>query len=154
MSSSARLALAVVLGVLLILGTTVTFAALALHRDDSVRVDVHETEGGRIALRIPVSLVKAAVAFTPPSLRREIVSELDGVNPQLPALRAACGELERCADGVLLEVAEGGDRIQVAKAGGALQVRVRSGGDSIRISIPLGAVRFTLDALGELGDES
>ena len=71
MSARARLFLAVLAGVVLIVATTATFAAVAVMRDGNIEVEVRGDGGQDFSMTVPASLVralkfqKAAFSFLP-----------------------------------------------------------------------------------------
>jgi hypothetical protein len=149
MSPRARLALAVVAGLALIVATSVVFAAVAVYHDGTVAVDVRNEEG-TLSLRLPASLVRAAAACVPSGLRGTISSDLGEARSFLPALRAACQSLSRSADGVLVEVVDSGESVRVIKRGRVVVVDVAADDATVRVSVPLSAFEDVVAAVERL----
>lgn len=150
MSGGARLFLLVVAGIVLIVGTTAAFAAVAVLRDGTVSVDVHEAGGTQISLAIPASFVRAALALAPTVSSHEMEAAMAEVRPHWPLVREACARLARCPDGVLVEVEGRDEHVVVAKEGGDLVVHVQDGQDRVDVRVPASAVEDAVEAVGRI----
>ena len=151
MSARARLFLAVLAGIVLVLGTTAAFAAVAVLKDGTLEVEVREQGGTNLSLAVPASLVRAALAFAPAVHSSEMEEAMAEVRPHWPLVREVCNQLDRLPDGVFVEV-EGaaGEHVVVAKEGGDLVVRVRDGADRVNVRVPASAVQAAVDAVGRM----
>jgi hypothetical protein len=151
MSGRARLFLAVLAGIVLVLGTTAAFAAVAVMKDGTIEVDVHDHQGTNVSLAVPASLVRAALAFAPAVHAPAMDETLAEVRPHWPLVREACQQLENLPDGVFVEVnGAGGEHVVIAKEGGDLVVRVRDGEDRVNVRVPASAVQDAVDAVGRM----
>jgi hypothetical protein len=151
MSGRARLFLAVLAGVVLVVGTTAAFATVAVMRDGNIEVDVRGEDGDNFSLTVPASLVRAALTFAPTVHGEQIDTAMAEVRPHWPLVRAACAQLAQLPDGVLVEVKEGdGGHVVVAKQDGDLVVRVQDGGGRVRVRVPASALEDAVDAVGRM----
>ena len=90
MSGRARLFLAVVAGIVLVVGTTAAFAAVAVMKDGTIEVDVHDHDGTNLSLAVPASLVRAALTFAPAVHAPGMEEAMAEVRPHWPLI---CGVL-------------------------------------------------------------
>jgi hypothetical protein len=151
MSASARLLLAVVAGVVLVVGTTAAFATVAVIRDGNIEVEVQGDGQGSFSMTVPASLVRAALTFAPTVRGTEFDAAMAEVRPHWPLVRAACAQLAELPDGVLVEVKEGnGGHVVVAKQDGDLVVRVQDGGGRVRVRVPAATLQDAVDAVGRM----
>ena len=151
MSASGRLLLAVVAGVLLVIGTTAAFAAMVVIHDGSIEVEVHGDDGEDLSLTVPASLVRAALTFAPSVHGTEMDAAMAEVRPHWPLVRALAKEMEKLPDGVLVEVKGGdGGQVIVAKQDGDLVVRVQDGRERVRVRVPAATVQDAVDAVGRM----
>lgn len=151
MSPRARLLLAVLAGVVLIVATTATFAAVAVMRDGNIEVEVRGDGGQDFSMTVPASLVRAALTFAPTMHGTEIDAAMDEVRPHWPLVRAACAQLRDIPDGVLVEVKEGdGGHVVVAKQDGDLVIRVQDGGGRVRVRVPAATLEDAVEAVGRM----
>jgi hypothetical protein len=150
MSRNAKIAL-VVVGILMLLGAGLVFAAGAKVYHDgvlTVRVEEKEENGVSFTLPVPVTLVKAGLGFIP---ERELEQVRREIGPWMPAITALCEELARIPDGPLVEVDGPGETVRIVKRGGALIVDVDTECESVYVSIPLGAVLSIVQKIGSTG---
>lgn len=151
MSGRARLFLAVLAGIVLVLGTTAAFAAVAVMQDGTVEVEVQDHGGTNVSIAVPVSIVRAALHFAPAVHAPGMEEAMAEVRPHWPLVREVCRELQRLPDGVLVEVeGAGGEHVVVAKEDGDLVVRVRDGADRVNVRVPAAAVEDAVDAVGRM----
>jgi hypothetical protein len=151
MSGRARLLLAVLAGIVLVVGTTVTFAAVAVLKDGTIDVEVRDEDGTHFALAVPASLVHAALSLTPVVHDPEMDAAMAQVRPHWPLVRKICAQLQELPDGVLVEVNGGrGEHVLVAKEGGDLVIRVQDDGDRVRVRVPAQAVEDAVNAVGRI----
>lgn len=140
MRSGERLALAVVLGLCVLVGGTAGATAYAWHRAGSVRIAIHETApgGDDFSLRLPGLLVNAAIALCP--LPADV--ELNARRADLaPVLRAAATRLASLPDSVLVDVKNDGGTIRIEKSGPDLVIRIVSPMERVEVAVPLESVR-------------
>jgi hypothetical protein len=151
MSARTRLFLAVLAGVLLVLGTSAAFATVAVIRDGSIEVEVQGGDGGDLSLTGPASRVRAARTFAARVHGADLDQAMAEVRPHWPLVRAACKQLRDLPDGVLVEVKEGnGGHVVVAKQDGDLVVRVQDGSGRVRVRVPAATVQDAVDAVGRM----
>ena len=139
MRSGERLALAVILGLCVLVCGTVGATAYAWHRAGSVRIAIHETGpgGDDFSLRIPGLLVNAAIAFCPVPADADLNARLLDL---APALRAVASRLATLPDVVLIDVKNDGGTVRVEKSGQDLVIRVVSPAEHVEIAVPIGSV--------------
>jgi hypothetical protein len=150
MSARARLFLLVIAGIVLVIGTTTAFAAVAVLKDGTVSVEVHEAGGSQLSLSIPASLVRAALTLTPTVHSTEMEAAMVEIRPHWPLVREACARLAGCPDGVLVEVEGRDEHVIVAKEHGDLVVRVRDGENRVDVRVPASAVEDAVQAVGRI----
>jgi len=151
MSARARLFLAVLAGVVLIVATTATFAAVAVMRDGNIEVEVRGDGGQDFSMTVPASLVRAALTFAPTMHGTELDAAMAEVRPHWPLVRAACAQLAEIPDGVLVEVKEGdGGHVLVAKQDGDLVIRVQDAGGRVRVRVPAATLEDAVEAVGRM----
>lgn len=107
-------------------------------------VDVHESDGAHLVVPVPLALAQVALRFAPDEAKylqaREVAEYLPHAKRVVQALRAS-------PDGVLVEVRERRNDVEVVKEGEILRVRVTEGEDSnVDLDLPLASVAAMLDA--------
>ena len=115
----------------------------SLYRAGSFKVQVDELgPGGEyISISLPAALLDAGLIFMPKAAYAAISDEMgDELCEFWPVLTAACEELARCLDCVLVRVESDDEFVLVAKRGRSLHIEVESDDESIRVVIPLGTV--------------
>ncbi len=129
---------------------TVVVAGAVLSSEGIVTVRVREKkpEGSRVVVVAPAMLVPMGLRFVPKGNLREAAAEL---RPWLPTIRVATQELEKCADGTLVEVIDATDHVQVMKRGGSIVVDVDDADETVHVSAPLGALRRAIEQLAAAG---
>ena len=140
MRSGERLALAVILGLGVLVCGTAGATAYAWRRAGSVRIAVHETgpDGDDFSLRLPGLLVNTAIAFCPVPADAELNARLTAI---APALRAVASRLATLPDVVLVDVKNDGGTVRVEKSGEDLVIRVVSPVEHVEIAVPIESVR-------------
>jgi hypothetical protein len=135
-----RLALAILLGLGVLVGGTAGAGVYAWHRSGSVRLAVHEnrTDGVDLAVTLPGALVNAAIALIPMPADLVLEPRWEGM---LPALRSVADQLATMPDAVIVDVDDHGDRVRVAKVGRELVIRVLSREERVEIALPIESVR-------------
>jgi hypothetical protein len=124
------------------LGTALIGGA-ALSSEGFVHVKVHEKEanGTNISLIVPAAAVPMALRFVPDQKLAHASTQL---KPVLPIIDAAIPALEKCPDGVLVEVEDPGEHVLVAKSGGSIVVDVNDRQDVVHVSVPLRAAQSSI----------
>ncbi|HEX2163630.1 MAG TPA: hypothetical protein VHM02_06750 [Thermoanaerobaculia bacterium] len=131
----------------------VAWAVHAVATAPAVEVTIRD-EGQRLSLRAPAFVAAAAVALVRDevrgSLRAELGREVD-LDAWAPAAAELARQLETMPDATLVEVVDGGDRVEVAKRGDALAVHVRSADGAVDVEVP---AELAADLLAALAGES
>jgi len=146
MKPGERLALAVVLGLCVLVGGTAGATAYAWQRAGSVRIAIQESgpDGDALALRLPGLLVNAAIALCP------IPADAD-LNARLivlaPVLRDVASRLATLPDVVFVDVKDEGGTVRVEEVGHDLVIRVVSPVERVEVAVPLDSVRRLLKRL-------
>ena len=140
MSRGAKVFLIVTLTIFALLTTTVTMAAVAIYRQGSIGVSVHEKGPGGtdLALAVPAFLVTGVIHFVPDSLVLPPEAAVE-VEPWLPSMRAASSALAECPDAVFVRVTSKRENVMIAKKDGHLVVQVRSEDADVDVRIPIRA---------------
>jgi hypothetical protein len=140
MRSGERLALAVLLGLCVLVGGTAGATAYAWHRAGSVRIAIHETGpgGSDYSMKLPGLLVNAAIALCPVPADDELRARLGEI---APALREVASRLSSLPDVVLVDVKNAGGTVRVEKSGADLVIRVVSQDERVEIAVPVESVR-------------
>src|SRR5713226_2232340 len=73
------------------------------------------------------------------------------VQQWLPVAKIAAKELDRCPDGVLVEVEKPGEKVTIAKSGNYLLIDVESSREEVHISFPLKTVAAFLEEIESTG---
>lgn len=129
----------------LVLGCGLLLAATGI---ESVRVQEKKADGARFFIPVPAVALYAGAALLPrvmPAAERARMREELGGRRQ--AIVEILEELERCPDGVLVDVEEHGETVRIVKEGRSLAVRVRSADADVDVSLPAGAVTHLFQAL-------
>lgn len=135
-----RLALAIILGLAVVVCGTAAAGAYAWHQGGSMRLAVHEsrTDGIDLDVTLPGALVNAAIALCPMPENLTLDPRWDGL---LPALHDVADQLTKMPDAVIVDVDDHGDRVRVAKVGRELVVRILSRDERVEIAIPITSVK-------------
>jgi hypothetical protein len=130
-----------------LLGTAVV-AGAAISSEGFIHVRVHEKrpDGANFALIVPAAVVPVALHFIPKEHFEQAPQDLQEA---LPIVDAAVPELEKCPDGVLVEVRDPGEHVLIAKSGGSIVIDVNDHEDTVHVSVPLRAVRSSLHQIAE-----
>lgn len=147
MSSRARLLLAVVLGVtVLILSSVGLAAATVLHRG-TIRMEIDELGpgGDRYDVTIPATLVDLAIDLVPDQVIADATHEVAEAL-QHPAAGAVAWKnvaegfgdaLLECPDAVFVEVRGTNEHVLIEKRGNKLIIRVEDSCQRVHISVPI-----------------
>lgn len=140
MTSGERLAAAIVLSLVILVGGSTGAAAYAWHRAGNVRIVVHESGPGGtdLSLSLPGVLVNGAIAIFPLPQDAELNARLQEVTP---VLQAVASRLSTLPDVVFVDVKDRGETVRVEKLGSELLVRIAHAEDRIEIAVPIESVR-------------
>jgi hypothetical protein len=146
MRSGERLALAMILGLCVLVGGTAGATAYAWHRAGSVRIAIHETApgGNDFAMELPGLLVNAAIALCPVPSDAELNARRVDLTP---VLRAVASHLATLPDAVLVDASGDGGTVRIEKSGADLLIRVVSQDERVEISVPVESVRKLMHKL-------
>jgi len=136
-----------IFGVLAVLlaGAVVTVAATsAVMRSGTIAVRVAQSDGSNVALAVPASAARAAIAWVPEEAVGEALGELRRFRP---ALEAFSREFHRLPDCTFVEVRGPNERIEISKSGDRLVVHVEDGGGTVHVAVPVGTIRAVLARL-------
>lgn len=121
----------ILLGVLIVAGLVMSQGMIW------VEVQEHRGDGTHIVLPVPVSLVRVAVAAVPDE---EIAGATREAAQWLPVVEAACREIEKMPDTVLVQVHDKSEDVRIEKRGDYFYIDVESGNEEVHVSFPVGAV--------------
>lgn len=116
----------------------------------TVTVSVHERGADGVSLYIPVPalLLDLAVFAAPRLMPEEALAEARAeIAPFRSGLEALAEELERCPEGVLVEVQTPTEHVRIAKTWRSFEVEVDSEDADIRVSLPARLASRMLDVL-------
>jgi hypothetical protein len=138
--SGERLAAAIVLSLVILIGGSTGAAAYVWHRAGNVRIAIHESGPGGtdISVSLPGVLVNGAIAIFPLPQDAELNARLQEVTP---VLRAVASRLSTLPDVVFVDVRDRGETVRVEKLGSELLVRIVNANDRIEIAVPIESVR-------------
>src|SRR5215470_13879143 len=130
-----------------VLGTAVV-AGAAISSEGFIHVRVHEKHPGgtNLTLIVPAAVVPVALHFVP---KKDLDHAPDNLQQALPIIDAAIPELQRCKDGVLVEVIDPGEHVLISKSGGSIVIDVNDHDETVHVSVPLSAVRSSLHQIAE-----
>lgn len=140
MKSGERLALAIIVGLVLLLGSTTGVAAYAWHKAGNVRISIHESgpSGSDLSLTLPGMIVNTAIALCPVPTDAATNARWHEV---APALGAVASSLETLPDAVLVDVRNEDGMVRIEKSGAELLIRVVSRDELIDVAIPIETMR-------------
>ena len=141
-----------VAGMLFLTGATAVTGAVMTYNAGSIRVSVEEKKpgGDHVHIIVPAILVPAAMGMVP---SKELGKHAKEIRPWLPAIRAACKELERTPDVVLVEVTDPNEHVTITKRGGAIHIDVVDPGENVHVVVPLGTIQSVAERLAA-GEDS
>ena len=130
-----------------VLGTAVV-AGAAISSEGFIHVRVHEKHPGgtNIALIVPAAVVPIALHFVP---KQDLDQAPKDLQQALPIIDAAVPELQKCKDGILVEVIDPGEHVLISKSGGSLVIDVNDHDDTVHVSVPLSAVRSSVHQIAD-----
>jgi hypothetical protein len=146
MKPGERLALAIVLGFVLLVGGTTGAAAYAWHRGGSVRIAIHESgpAGSDVSLSVPGVLVNTAIALCPVPDDAQLNTRLREISP---ALGEVASRLATLPDAVLVDIKSEDETLQVEKLGSELLIRVNAPNERVEVAVPIASVRKLMEKL-------
>ena len=123
-----------------------TAGAVIVCSEGAVRVDVREKsgDGKHVHLILPAAIAPVAAFMIP---RARLRDARDQIRPWLPTIKAASVELERCADGPLVEVDNRHEHVRIFKLHGSVFIDVDSDEETVHVSFPLEAAADTVGQL-------
>jgi hypothetical protein len=125
-----------------VLGTVlVGGAALSSEGFINIKVDEKEADGHHIHLIVPAALVPVTLKFVP---RQHLAEAAQNLRANMAIIDAALPALERCPDGVFVEVTDPGEHVLVAKAGGSIVIDVKDPDETVHVSVPLRAAESAI----------
>lgn len=131
-----KIALLVLVPALLVGGAVVNTSVLL--------VDVDAGDAPHLVVPVPLPVARAALALAPDEARWVEAPE---VARHLPMLERVVGALGESPDGVLVEVEDDDERVEVAKHGDIVRVRASDGpGTSVDVDVPIRSARAVLRA--------
>jgi hypothetical protein len=128
-----------------LVGTVVASAGL-LCSEGMIQLNVVEKCPVRhhIFVMAPALLVPFGMQFAPKENLAQASAE---IQPWLPTIRAALGQLHECGDFALVEAYSHGQHVRVAKSGGSLVVDVKTEEESVHVSAPIRAISGAVEEL-------
>ena len=125
-----------------LMGTAVVSGAM-LCSEGFLAVKVHEKQpdGTNFSIVAPAAVVPLALKFVPD---KKLVRASEKLRPYMPIIDAAIPELEKCPDGVFVEVIDPGEHVKVAKVGQSIVVDVKDPEEVVHVAVPLRAAESTL----------
>ena len=116
-----------------------------------VKVIEREPPGLHINVVAPAMLAPIAVHFAP---QRDLARAARGIQPYMPAIRAALDGLRDTDDVVFVEVKERDERVRVSKSGDAMVVDVDDAAETVHVSAPVRAISNTVEQLAAASSNS
>jgi len=125
-----------------VLGTALVGGA-ALSSEGFIHVNVNEKQanGDHINLILPAALVPVGLKFVP---RQHLAEAAQNLRANMAIIDAALPALERCPDGVFVEVTDPGEHVLVAKFGGSIVIDVNDAAYVVHVSVPLRAAESAI----------
>jgi hypothetical protein len=136
----------VIAGMLFLTGATVVTGGVMTYQAGSIRVSVDEKKpgGDHVHIIVPAILVSPAMGMIP---EKELRKHAKEIRPWLPAIRAACKELDRIPDAVLVEVINRTEHVTITKHGGAINIDVVDENENVHVAVPLRTVQSVAEKL-------
>ena len=127
-----------------IVGTMVVGTVVA-YSGGAITVCVKEKEGHHIHVPLPALAFPVGAWFVPRHDWQRASSP--EVQQWLPAAKIVAQELDRCPDGVLVQVDKPGENVSIRKEGNYLLIDVESRREEVHVSLP---VRIVTSVLTEI----
>ena len=136
---------------------TVVAGATMLCSEGFLRVNVTERgpETHHINVMAPAMLVPIAVhlaSYFAPSNKIEVTGER--IEPWVPTIRAAIGELNNLDDMTLVEVNEPGDHVRIEKVGSSIVIEVDDQDATVHVSAPIRAISSAVRQIADAADSA
>jgi len=149
MTRTHKLLLAILAGVVLLVGGTAyaTYRVFTSHGVITVDVAEKSVAGGRVRIVLPGILLHAgtcALRFAPEHELRDIRRELDGIAPMVEVVSE---ELEAMPDMTLVRVESEDEFVHIRKKDGQLVIDVETEDEDVHVSVPIGAIGEVIRAL-------
>jgi len=134
------LALAIVVGLAVLVGGTAGAAAYSWNHAGNVRLAVHESgpDGMHMAISLPAVLVNTAIALCPVPADLRIDPRWEDM---IPALRSAAESLSDMPDVVFVDVHDGDEHVRIAKSGRELVISVNTPDERFELALPIESLR-------------
>ena len=125
---------------------TALIGGAVLFSDGTVVVNVKEKkpQGHHVFFIAPAALASWGIRFIPEDRLHEMPLE---AKQALPAVIAGMRELDKIPDAVLVEVENNREHVKIEKRGDSLVVDVDSDKENVHVSVPIRAVRHTIENL-------
>lgn len=132
------------------MGVTIP-AAVVVHQQGIIEVEVHEKtpDGTRLYIPVPMALVNLALAFVPASELRDAGRQ---VREYRELVAAVTESLADCPDGTLVDVVDGSDTVRVVKIGGRIEVHVDNDQEMVDVKVPLYGVNRVVQKLADAAE--
>ncbi len=132
------------------MGATIP-AAVVVHQQGIIEVEVHEktADGTHLYIPVPMAFVHLALGFVPASELREAGAEVRQYRELVAAVTATLAD---CPDGTLVDVVDGRDAVRVVKLGGRIEVHIDNDQEMVDVKIPLQGVNRVVQKLAEAAD--
>ena len=111
-----------------------------------VVVDVRPADGPRIIVPIPLVFARAALTFAPDEATHIEIPELDDYADVAEQIVQIVDELLDAADGVLVEVRDGGEHVLIAKVGDQIEINVDGDEEQVTVRLPLTVIADILES--------
>jgi hypothetical protein len=133
--------------------STAVVGAAALSSEGFIDVRVHEKQpdGHNITVIVPAALVPVVLKFVP---KHDLSDSTQDLREYLPVIDAAIPALEKCPDGVFVEVVDPNEHVMVAKSRGAIVIDVNDENETVHVSVPLRAAQSSLHLIAEANGPS
>jgi len=151
MTRTHKLLLAILAGVVLLVGGTAyaTYRVFTSHGLITVDVAEKSMAGGRVRLVFPGLLLHAgtcALRFAPERELHQLRHELGEIAPMMDVVAE---ELEAMPDTTLVRVESEDEYVYIRKKDGYLVIDVETEDEDVHVSVPIGAVNELVQALAD-----
>jgi len=125
-------------GILAAAGVTAIVAAATVYDMGALRVSIREKQAGghSIRLLVPAAVIPVAMRLVPDKALEAMPAE---IRPYVSAIETAAEALERCPDGLLVQVDGPGQKVNIALRDGSLVIDVDSESEIVHAKVPLKA---------------
>ena len=110
---------------LMLMGAAAAEAKTALW----LHIKVHDGDGSRVSINLPLSVVQAATPLIPEDVRTAGQLRVDGHDLSVQDLRRIWREVQRLPDATYVTVDEKHGKVRVARSGGYLLIQAADGAD-------------------------